>query len=267
MPTSNRTWSLPLPVQPCDDDRAAVPGRRRDQVLDDQRPGQRRHQRVAVHVEGVGAQRRQAEVGGELLPRVDHLGLDGAAVQRPLADRRRCPRRPGPRRRRPRSPRRRSVRRGTGSRRTCPGRRSRRGRPARSWLCSFSVVSSESVAQAVSLAARSRRPLPRCPPRATTRMVSSPAMVPTTSGRPDAVERAGEELRRPGRGAQHDQVAAGVGAGQQFAQQPDQPGRRLLGRRAAAGCRPPGSRTRRCRRAAHLDRAAAPPDRARAWPG
>ena len=54
------------------DDRAAVLPGRRDQVLDDQRPAQRGHQRVAVHVEGVGAQRRQAEVGGELLARVDH---------------------------------------------------------------------------------------------------------------------------------------------------------------------------------------------------
>ena len=52
-PASNRTWSLPLPVQPCATRVGAVflgdPG----QVLDDQRPRQRRHQRVAVHVERV----------------------------------------------------------------------------------------------------------------------------------------------------------------------------------------------------------------------
>ena len=59
---------------------------RRGQVPDDQRPGQRADQRVAVHVQGVGPQRRQAEVLGELVPRVDHHRLDGTAVQGALAD-------------------------------------------------------------------------------------------------------------------------------------------------------------------------------------
>ena len=43
-----------------------------DEVLDDQRAGQRRDQRVAVHVERVGLQRRQAVLLGELVARVDH---------------------------------------------------------------------------------------------------------------------------------------------------------------------------------------------------
>src|SRR3954463_11578891 len=101
-PTSKRTWSLPLPVQPCE---TIVPpcwrgganrgggggrGRRgagaRHQGPDDERPRQRGDQRVPVHVERVGPQRRDAEVGGELVAGVHDLGLDRAAVQRPLAD-------------------------------------------------------------------------------------------------------------------------------------------------------------------------------------
>ena len=86
MPTSKRTWSLPLPVQPwatvvAPNSRAAC-----DQVLDDHRPGQRGHQRVAVHVERVGLQRGQAVVVGELVARVGHDGLDRAAGERALAD-------------------------------------------------------------------------------------------------------------------------------------------------------------------------------------
>ena len=81
MPTSKRTWSLPLPVQPCATIGGAVLAGGRDEVLDDERPGQRRHQRVAVHVERVGLQRRQAVLVGELVAGVDDLGLDGAAVE------------------------------------------------------------------------------------------------------------------------------------------------------------------------------------------
>ena len=48
-------------------------------------------------------------------------------------------------------------------------------------------------------------------------------------GEPGAVQRAGEELRRPGRGSEDGQVAAGVDAGEQLAQQPDEPGGCVLG--------------------------------------
>ena len=56
------------------------------EVLDDQRPRQRRDQRVAVHVERVGPQRRQAEVLGELVAGVGDDRLDRPAVQGALAD-------------------------------------------------------------------------------------------------------------------------------------------------------------------------------------
>ena len=58
----------------------------RHEVLDDEWPRERRDQRVAVHVEGVGRERRQAVVVRELRTRVRHLGLDRAARDRPLAD-------------------------------------------------------------------------------------------------------------------------------------------------------------------------------------
>ena len=54
------------------------------QVLDDQRPADRRHQRVAVHVERVGLDGGQAVFVGELVAGVDDDGLDRAAVQRAL---------------------------------------------------------------------------------------------------------------------------------------------------------------------------------------
>ncbi len=56
------------------------------QVLGDHRPRQRRDQRVALQVQGVGPQRRQAVLLGELRLEVQHHRLDGAAVQRALAD-------------------------------------------------------------------------------------------------------------------------------------------------------------------------------------
>jgi hypothetical protein len=65
----------------------SVPAGRLHQVLGDQRPAERRHQRVAVHVERVGPQRRHAEVRGELGARVDDHRLDGAAGQGALPDR------------------------------------------------------------------------------------------------------------------------------------------------------------------------------------
>ena len=86
MPTSNRTWSLPLPVQPWRHDRRAVLVRGGDEVLDDDRARQRGDQRVAVHVERVGLQRRQAVLVGELVAGVGDLGLDGAAVEGALTD-------------------------------------------------------------------------------------------------------------------------------------------------------------------------------------
>ena len=57
-----------------------------DQVLDDQRPADGRHQRVAVHVERIGLDRRQAVLVGELVAGVDDDGLDGPAVQGTLPD-------------------------------------------------------------------------------------------------------------------------------------------------------------------------------------
>lgn len=56
------------------------------QVLDDRRPGQGGDQWIAVHVEGVGLDRREAVLLGELVPGVRHLGLDGTAGERTLAD-------------------------------------------------------------------------------------------------------------------------------------------------------------------------------------
>ena len=74
-------------------------------------------------------------------------------------------------------------------------------------------------------------------------------------GQARPVQRAGQELGGARRGAQHGEVAAGVDAGEQLAQQPDQPGRGLPRRRAAAARRPRGSGRRPAVAAAHLDRA------------
>jgi hypothetical protein len=67
MPTSNRTWSLPLPVQPC----ATVVAP---------------WYRAPVHVEGVGLEGRQAVLVGELVPDVRDDRLDRATRERALAD-------------------------------------------------------------------------------------------------------------------------------------------------------------------------------------
>ena len=103
-----------------------------DEVADDQRPGQRGDQRIAVHVERVGVHRRDDEVAGELLPGVDDDRLDRAAGEGALPDASRGPRRPGRRRWRRRRPRRRSPRRSSRWRPRCPDRRSR---PARRAAC------------------------------------------------------------------------------------------------------------------------------------
>jgi hypothetical protein len=55
-------------------------------VLDDQWPGQRRHQRVAVHVEGLRLERGQTVLLGELVPGVGDDRLDRTAGQCALAD-------------------------------------------------------------------------------------------------------------------------------------------------------------------------------------
>ena len=86
------------------DDAAAVLAGRVHQVLDDQRPAQRRHQRVAVHVERVGLDRRQAVLRrrtrrGRRRRRPRRHRSRGHAGARPP-----CPRRPGRGRWRPRRP-------------------------------------------------------------------------------------------------------------------------------------------------------------------
>ena len=55
------------------------------QVFDDQRSAQCRHQRVAIHVERVGLDGGQAVLLGELVAGIDHDGLNGPAVDGPLA--------------------------------------------------------------------------------------------------------------------------------------------------------------------------------------
>ncbi len=57
-----------------------------DQVLGNQRPGQRGDERVSVHVERVCLQRRQAVVVGKLVPGIDDDRVDGAAAECALAD-------------------------------------------------------------------------------------------------------------------------------------------------------------------------------------
>ncbi|MCY1222478.1 hypothetical protein D9M72_345730 [compost metagenome] len=57
-----------------------------DQVLDDNRAGDRRDQRVVALVEGVGLQRGHAVLVGEFVAGIGHVGFDGAAAQGTLAD-------------------------------------------------------------------------------------------------------------------------------------------------------------------------------------
>ena len=82
-------------------------------------------------------------------------------------------------------------------------------------------------------------------------------MVPSTSGSSALSNARGQELRRAGRGAEHDEVGAGVGADQQLAAEPSQP------RRAGGGLHRCGGTSvaalaghgvdERARGAAHLD--------------
>ena len=67
------------------DDAAAVLTGGRHQMLDDQRPADRRDQWVTVHIERVVQNGGQAVALGELVAGVNDHGLHGAAVQRPLA--------------------------------------------------------------------------------------------------------------------------------------------------------------------------------------
>ena len=57
-----------------------------DEVLDDQRPADCRHQRVAVHVQRVCLDGRQAVLVGELVARVHDDRLDRAAVEGALTN-------------------------------------------------------------------------------------------------------------------------------------------------------------------------------------
>ena len=83
---SIRTWSLPLPVQPW----AIVsqPGLARvlDRELGDQRPAERREQRIAEPVDRVGLDRREHVLARELLARVDHVRVDRAELERLAPD-------------------------------------------------------------------------------------------------------------------------------------------------------------------------------------
>src|SRR6185312_8950743 len=56
-----------------------------DQVLDDDRAGDRRDQRVVVLVEGPGLQGGHAVLVGELVAGIGHVGLDGPAAQGAVA--------------------------------------------------------------------------------------------------------------------------------------------------------------------------------------
>ena len=85
-PTSKRTWSLPLPGAAVGHRVGAELAGGDHEVLGDDRPRQRRHQRVLALVERVGPQRGEEVLVGELGPQVDDLGLDRTGRERPLAD-------------------------------------------------------------------------------------------------------------------------------------------------------------------------------------
>ena len=65
-------------------DTAAVLAGGRHQMLGDQRTTDRRHQRIAVHVEGIGLDGWQAVLVGEFVAGVDDDGFDRTAVERAL---------------------------------------------------------------------------------------------------------------------------------------------------------------------------------------
>ena len=57
-----------------------------DQVLDDHRARQRRHERVLPLVEGVGLEGGHAVLGCELVARIGNVGFDRAAIEGTLAN-------------------------------------------------------------------------------------------------------------------------------------------------------------------------------------
>ena len=180
----------------------AVPAGRRDEVLDDHRPRERRDQRVLALVQRVGPQRGHEEVARELLARVDDLDLDRAGRRGALADHRPLrPARAG--RRRPRT------------RSTSTPHSSRIHRtaievsspPEYASTTRFATMQLPLIRARRGRRARRRRPRRRrirCTRRA---RVSSPAIVPSTgpSDARSSAER--DDVRAPGRRAQHDEVA------------------------------------------------------------
>ena len=85
MPTSKRTWSLPLPVQPCAMYLRLVPVRLLDEVLHDDRADHRADERVLVLVERVRLERLGDELLDVLLAHVLDDRLDRADPERLLA--------------------------------------------------------------------------------------------------------------------------------------------------------------------------------------
>src|SRR6187397_344172 len=87
MPTSKRTWSLPLPVQPWERVVARWGGAGRlGKMPRDERTRQCADQRVAIHVQRVGSQRRAAEVFGKLVFGINNDSFDRPAVHGPLTN-------------------------------------------------------------------------------------------------------------------------------------------------------------------------------------
>jgi len=83
--TSNRTWSLPLPVQPWATAVALYLCASVDLELRDQRPRKGGRQRISAPIERVGPQRRHHEIFRELFTRVDHLGRQPPLCREPSA--------------------------------------------------------------------------------------------------------------------------------------------------------------------------------------
>ena len=247
-----------------DDGRVVLPGGG-DQVLDDRRPGQRRDQRIAIHVEGVGLERGQAVLVGELLLGVDDVGVHGATVEGPLADDVEVLTAladvdgagdhlgAGLARRSSRSPRRCPAR---------PSRRVRRGQPcshsSRSW-CGRRTPGSASIricACCVRGAALTgeARPAPgwRRPPPAPPSGGAGDEQDGVVAGdRPDhvgpvgTVDRRREVLRGTRGRAQHDDVGRVIDADQHVLGDPRQPGDACRRPGGARSLSPPSAAPRR----------------------
>ena len=102
--------------------------------------------------------------------------------------------------------------------------RSPLGREVRTLLMrSLSSGGRGSVCSSARARNRRARASPPFGSRPMTSTVSSPAMVPSTSGELGLVDGAGEELGGTGRGAQHDQVGARLGADEQLGAEAGQP--------------------------------------------